>query len=52
MTHIYKGIKIDKVYRYGYWYYMLRTEASKPDRDQILHTTLKRAKQYIDNGGN
>ena len=51
MTHTYKGIKIDKVYAYGYMYYRLRSEANKPLRDQTLHTTLKSAKQSIDNGG-
>ena len=51
MTHIYKGIKIDKVYMYGHYYYRLREESNKPDRDQRLHTTLKSAKQFIDNGG-
>lgn len=48
MTHVYKGSKIDKVYAYGYWYYRLRSEANKLLRDQILHTTLKSAKQSID----
>ena len=52
MTHTYKGIKIDKVYAYGYYYYRLRSEANKPLRDQVLHTTLKCAKQAIDGGAN
>ena len=52
MTHTYKDIKIDKVYAYGYFYYRFRSEANKPLRDQRLFTTLKSAKQTIDNGGN
>lgn len=52
MTHTYKGIKIDKVYAYGYYYYRLRSEANKPLRDQLLYTTLKAAKKSIEEKGN
>ena len=52
MTHVYKGIKIDKVYAHGYYYYRLRSEANKPSRYQRLYTTLKDAKKSIDEGGN
>lgn len=40
-THTYKGIKIFKVYAYGYYYYRVKGE-------KYLHSTLRSAKLFVD----